>query len=144
MQWTEKKNIKIIFENIFYLVLKAVLNSNSSVIVSITARLTLQRLVLTKGSYILKQTCSSKLQICLSMYDFFVDTKGWRVKQIWDFVRLINFSALQKALKTSFCQVDNKNLREMSRVSSKLTTEESKQLLCFAFSSFLLYISVLV
>ena len=144
MQWTEKKNIKIIFENIFYLVLKAVLNSNSSVIVPITARLTLQRLVLTKGSYILKQTCSSKLQICLSMYDFFVDTKGWRVKQIWDFVRLINFSALQKALKTSFCQVDNKNLREMSRVSSKLATEESKQLLCFAFSSFLLYISVLV
>ena len=130
--------------NIFYLVLKAVLNSNSSVIVPITARLTLQRLVLTKGSYILQQTCSSKLQVCLSMYDFFVDTKGWRIKQIWDFVRLINFSALQKALKTSFCQVDNKNLREMSRVSSKLTTEESKQLLCSTFSSFLLYISVLV
>ena len=35
--------------------------------------LTLIRLVSTERSYILKQTCSWKLKVCLSMYDFSVD-----------------------------------------------------------------------
>ena len=36
--------------------------------------LTLLRLVFTKRSYILTQTCIWKLQVCLSMYDLLVDT----------------------------------------------------------------------
>ena len=37
--------------------------------------LTLEHLMFTKKSYILKQKCSWKLQVCLSMYNLFVDTR---------------------------------------------------------------------
>ena len=46
---------------------------------NLSDRLTLYRPVSTKRSYILKQTCSFQLQVCLSMYDLFVDTRRWRV-----------------------------------------------------------------
>ena len=36
----------------------------------------------TKRSHILKQTCSWKLQVCLSMCDPLVDSRHWRVKKI--------------------------------------------------------------
>ena len=36
----------------------------------------------TKRSRILNQTCSWKLQVCLSKRDFLVETKHWRVKGI--------------------------------------------------------------
>ena len=42
--------------------------------------LTLQRLVFTRRSYIIKQTCSFQLQICLSMHDLLVDTRRNSVK----------------------------------------------------------------
>ena len=41
--------------------------------------LTLQRLVSTKRSNIFKQTDSFQLQVCLSMYDLFVEIRGQRV-----------------------------------------------------------------
>ena len=40
---------------------------------------TLRCLASTKRSNILKQTCSRKLQVCLSISDLFVDTKHWKV-----------------------------------------------------------------
>ena len=41
--------------------------------------LILKHLVSTKRPYILKQTCSWKVQVCLSMYDLLVDTRRQRV-----------------------------------------------------------------
>ena len=37
--------------------------------------LTLQHLVSIKRSYLLKQACSFKLRVCLSMFDLFVNTR---------------------------------------------------------------------
>ena len=42
--------------------------------------LTVQRLVFTRRSYTIKQTCSFQLQICLSMHDLLVDTRRNSVK----------------------------------------------------------------
>ena len=44
--------------------------------------LTLEHLFSTKRSYILKQTCSCKLQVCFSMYELLVDTRHWRIKAV--------------------------------------------------------------
>ena len=43
--------------------------------ICVKSPLNLSRLVSLKGSNMLKQTCTFELQICLSMYDLFVDTK---------------------------------------------------------------------
>ena len=41
----------------------------------VSSKLSISSLVLTKSSYIFKQTCSFQLQVFLSMYDLLVDTK---------------------------------------------------------------------
>ena len=48
---------------------------------------TLKYLVSTKRSYILKQTCSFELQICLSMYDILVDIRYLRVNYLTEIIR---------------------------------------------------------
>ena len=49
-------------------------------------------MISTKRSYILKQTCSWKLQVCLSMGDLLVDTRCQRVKEGFSLDTLIHDS----------------------------------------------------
>ena len=72
----EKEN-KVLILN-----LKQLRALNIKHMIKITAKsLTLQCLVSTKRSHILKQTCRFQLQVCLSMCDLLVDTRHERVKE---------------------------------------------------------------
>ena len=49
----------------------------------------------TKRSYILKQTCSFKLQVYLSIYDLLLDTKGYLPSQVFpETMRYFTYSYL--------------------------------------------------
>ena len=63
----------------------------------------------TKRSYILKQTCSSQLMVCLSVYDILVDLKLLRVEKI--------FPANEYFIKIHFYFIKTISLRDFNNVT---------------------------
>ena len=70
--------LELVLQNVLFVVVYTFLNQLQS---SLGRKLLKFRNSLTPGrSYILKQTCSWNLQVCLSMYDLWVVTRIYRVK----------------------------------------------------------------
>ena len=80
--------------------------------------LTFQRLVSSKMSGILKQTCSFQMQVCLSMYHLGFFKK--RLSCSWFFGVLFSFRG-SFAAKIYLFKVNNRNIRKRCGKCSKLT-----------------------
>ena len=80
--------------------------------------LTFQRLVSSKMSCILKQTCSFQMQVCLSMYHPGFFKKGLSCS--WFFGVLFSFRG-SFAAKIYLFKVNNRNIRKRCGKCSKLT-----------------------